>query len=375
MAKNKMISYKRHLKRHYLSDGGKNNIFKFLNIASPKLLTSSVRSGIGRIIDCLGFGSNDTILLPSFLPEGIIYPIKKTRLRIKHYRSTERMSVDMNHIMELVDRDPSIRGMIVIHYMGIPQEIDELSVFCKNKGIYLLEDCAHGLFAKFSDGTPIGSKGDVSFFSLPKFLPVPDGGVFFINNPQIRTEKFEYTRSILHKASLAFHLLYLWMKEWELGCQEGLIRRMLNKFSKLVYGAYYLVVRHRVSPCRISATTLRILANIDYDSYINNRKKNAQATFSGLDKKKYKLFVERIEENYFLTGIPIMASDRKSLVKELRVRHIECLSYDKSWFCEDERQFPIENNFARQHLLLPVMEDLDQNKLDYLVGSLNSLNL
>lgn len=47
----------------------------------------------------------------------------------------------------------------------------------------LVEDLALGLFSAAPDGTPLGSCGDMSVFSLVKTLPLPDGGALWLKQP------------------------------------------------------------------------------------------------------------------------------------------------------------------------------------------------
>ena len=47
--------------------------------------------------------------------------------------------------------------------------------FCDDRGIALIEDCAHAMFGE-ADGRPIGSHGHYAIASLTKFLPTADGG-------------------------------------------------------------------------------------------------------------------------------------------------------------------------------------------------------
>ena len=46
--------------------------------------------------------------------------------------------------------------------------------FCVERGIALIEDCAHAMFGE-ADGKPIGAHGHYAIASLTKFLPTVDG--------------------------------------------------------------------------------------------------------------------------------------------------------------------------------------------------------
>ena len=51
-----------------------------------------------------------------------------------------------------------------------------LRAYCDAHGMALIEDCAHAFFGVF-EGMPVGSWDDAAIASLPKFFPVPEGGL------------------------------------------------------------------------------------------------------------------------------------------------------------------------------------------------------
>ena len=279
----------------------------------------------------------------------------------------------MEHIKSIILEDPTVKIVLIIHFMGIPQEIDNLSGMLSKKGIYLIEDCAQALFARFKDGNSVGSKGDAAFFSLPKILPVPDGGLVIVNNPDIRLEKFASSRSVLHLLSIWFHLVNLLLKELEHRFRKRWCRRAINIFCKLLYGGYYLSMRHQISPSRMSSVTMRILTNIDYKEFIRKRSENARLIHSGLDQSKVRLLIPELKENFFLTGIPVLSEKRDRMIEQLRALEIDCLSYSRAWLCENANEYPFENIYCHQHLLLPVHEELTRDQIEYMIRSLNSL--
>ena len=60
---------------------------------------------------------------------------------------------------------PKTKAIIVQHTFGIPANMNQLVVFAKKHGLYLIEDCAHSLGATYQ-GKKVGSFGDAAFFSF-----------------------------------------------------------------------------------------------------------------------------------------------------------------------------------------------------------------
>lgn len=71
------------------------------------------------------------------------------------------------------------KAVIVVHIGGhIAFQIEEIATFCKAKGIYLVEDCAHvhGAWWKGKTGGHYGFAGAYSFYAT-KTMPLGDGGM------------------------------------------------------------------------------------------------------------------------------------------------------------------------------------------------------
>lgn len=69
-----------------------------------------------------------------------------------------------------------VRALLAAHFFAIPQPMSRLRAFCDARRIALIEDCAHAFFGEF-EGRALGSWGDFAIASLPKFFPVPEGGL------------------------------------------------------------------------------------------------------------------------------------------------------------------------------------------------------
>ena len=79
------------------------------------------------------------------------------------------------------------KAIIVVHIGGhMAFEINEISDYCKNKGIFLIEDCAHAHGASFK-GKPPGSYGigGVYSFYSTKTLTVGEGGMLVSNDEDL----------------------------------------------------------------------------------------------------------------------------------------------------------------------------------------------
>lgn len=78
------------------------------------------------------------------------------------------------------------KAIVVVHYAGYPADMDAIMKIAGEKGIPVIEDCAHALGASY-DGAPIGTVGDFSIFSFQaiKHFTTVDGGALAFKDPSI----------------------------------------------------------------------------------------------------------------------------------------------------------------------------------------------
>jgi len=84
---------------------------------------------------------------------------------------------------------PSTKAIIVVHYAGIPVDMDSILSVAGDAGIPVIEDCAHALGARY-DNKPVGTLGDFGIFSFQaiKHMTTIDGGFLFVKDPSVLDE-------------------------------------------------------------------------------------------------------------------------------------------------------------------------------------------
>lgn len=84
-------------------------------------------------------------------------------IRPKFYDVDANGLIDLNKIRNYLS--PDTRALVVTHLYGQMCDMNLLVSFCKENGIFLIEDCAQALGSSF-EGMPAGSFGDISTFSF-----------------------------------------------------------------------------------------------------------------------------------------------------------------------------------------------------------------
>ena len=70
---------------------------------------------------------------------------------------------------------PRTKGIIVVHLAGWPCEMPDIMAFAREKGLWVIEDCAQAHGAEI-DGRPVGSFGDIAAFSFCQDKIITTGG-------------------------------------------------------------------------------------------------------------------------------------------------------------------------------------------------------
>lgn len=80
---------------------------------------------------------------------------------------------------------PKTKAIMAVDYAGTPVDLAGLSSIAKDAGIYLIEDAAHALGAKYK-GSTIGSHADFVAFSFQsiKHMTTTDGGALAVKDPK-----------------------------------------------------------------------------------------------------------------------------------------------------------------------------------------------
>ncbi len=109
-----------------------------------------------------------------------------------YYNSVPRF-VDIDPDTYLMDPEslkanitPNAKAVICTHLWGLPARIDEIRTICDEHGLFLIEDCAHAVGARWN-GQHVGTFGDIGMFSFQEFkqLSTGDGAMVTLNNEEL----------------------------------------------------------------------------------------------------------------------------------------------------------------------------------------------
>lgn len=365
-------------------------IDKFLPPAREQHFFLTGRSAIYQLIVALGLSDNNTVLLPAYVPEGVVDPFIVKGVRVSFYPTDRRLLVDPDDIRRMLVVGKLIRALIIIHPMGFLQPIDAIKDICDEKGVCLIEDNAQGLFSRYADGEFVGSKGDVALFSLNKFLPVPDGAILLINNPAIslisagthhgvtaivdREDKADFKSWVAQ----GYYLSHLYTNHLVHRSRNNFHAWTLLKASGNFYEKYYRLIRYDFRPKAMSALAKRILSAMDLDQVVLRRSANCRHVYQNLDSRSFLLVFDRFLDNVVPLALPAFVPEgrRSQVIEAARRQGVYLSTLVEKWnhiLPRDREKFKEEIYYLENHVLIPINEFLTSQEMNYLVGVLNNL--
>lgn len=154
---------------------------------------------VARWRQLLGNKENVIVWIPDFFCNASLAPLRDMGVQPVFYPVTNQLAPDLNACHALASaRSPDI--FVLVHYFGMPTPAEQIAVFCKKHGAWLVEDATHVL----QPVSGVGETGDCVLYSPHKHLPIPDGAVLIVraNGPaELASQKLKM--STLRKICIA----------------------------------------------------------------------------------------------------------------------------------------------------------------------------
>ncbi|MCP4263400.1 MAG: DegT/DnrJ/EryC1/StrS family aminotransferase [Planctomycetes bacterium] len=139
----------------------------------------------------LGIGIGDEVISPSLTYWATAAPVYNLGATpVFADVDPETICIDPKDIEHRIT--PRTKAIIVVHYAGMPADMDAIINIAAKHDLKILEDCSHAHGALYK-GKEIGTFGDASAFSLMtgKSLAIGEGGILFTDDRKV------YERAIL----------------------------------------------------------------------------------------------------------------------------------------------------------------------------------
>jgi aminotransferase len=159
-----------------------------LHLGTDRELVRSANScteGLFLAMALLGIGSGDEVILPSISFVGAANAIVACGAR-PVFCDVDRAS--LNCTAAAIERciDRRTKAALILHYGGVPCDMDAIGELLTSQRLLLIEDCACSVASRFGDKAS-GTFGDVGVWSFDsmKALVTGDGGMIWCRTPEL----------------------------------------------------------------------------------------------------------------------------------------------------------------------------------------------
>jgi perosamine synthetase len=359
-------------------------------LGAPNLyFYSSARAALFYLTRLLHLQKPDSVLLPAYNCGVEVEAVLRAGGAVTFYDITKDLSANYDSLLKGIHSNT--RAIVIAHYFGFPQEMHVVENICKDKNIFLIEDCAHSLYSKNMDGEWLGMRGDFAIFSMRKTFFLPNGGALLINKKKdslIPSTGKKYFRKSLLKTTLRSLLEYEQLKA---GFLSGFCGNILSHHEDKIPLADVITSDHREEDNRgyydepifdyendISGLSRFLMAKEDYKSIISLRRRNYLSVQGKLSSLPSSSFVyPDLPEGVCPLSFPIFVQNRDQIVSRMLNNRIDPFVFARLPHPNTNISSFDSSKYLSDHLItLPIHQHLAETDIERIVNvflaSLNS---
>lgn len=312
-----------------------------------------------------GLKDGDEVLVPAVTWPTTIYPIIQNNLTPVLCDVDDSFNISVESMKRMTT--PKTKALFLVHLLGQPADMKEITEFCRKKSIIIAEDSCESTGATYN-GTKVGNFGVMSSFSFyfGHHMTTIEGGMITTND----SETYDLLKSARSHG---------WIRD----------SPRADKYRKDYENLDFVfdMLGYNVRSTNINAA-IGIVQLKKLDSFIETRKKNHRL-FKELMSKNKKVTLQKVdpdETSSFSFGIILNSKkERDMLLTELPKQGIECRPVvagnllSQPVFGEKLKgkfRSDVCKNADRIHnngLYLPNNQFVNKEKVEYMVSNINKL--
>lgn len=135
----------------------------------------------------MGIGAGDEVIVPAETHVATAHAVEMMGAKPVFLDCDPRTgNIDVNKLESLLTK--KTKAISLVHFLGIPCELDAITKIADKHGLKVIEDCALAIGARYK-GTHVGLIGDAGCFSFypVKHITTGDGGMFVTKHKDVAT--------------------------------------------------------------------------------------------------------------------------------------------------------------------------------------------
>jgi len=308
----------------------------------------------------LGIGPGDEVIVPAQTHNATAHAVEFTGAKPVFIDSEIRTgNLDIGLIEEAVTE--RTKAVCVVHYLGMPVDMDKVNAIARKYDLFVLEDCALSIGSYFN-GKHTGLHGDAGCFSFypVKHMTTAEGGMLITKHKDM-ADRIRSKRAF------------------------GVNKTHGERKLPGIYDVTMLGYNYRMNEIQ-AAIGIEQLKRID--DFLKQRKKNYLTLARGLGEiDEIKLFQsshDSFESSYYCLSVILnnkLRNKRFDIVQLLNdngvgtsvyyPRPVPHFTYYRNKYGYDDSSFPIAAEISHNSIALPVGPHLSVGDMEYIVKIIN----
>ncbi len=345
---------------------------------SSRCRLATGRSAIHHMINCLPQNNARKVLLPAYIAEGVIQPFLNAGFEIFFYRLEKNLRPVISDIDRLLAGISGLSVTVLIHYFGFSSRSAELSAILGKYNTVILDDLAHAPFTVDPTGKYLAEEAELSLYSLNKYLPVVDGAILSSKRTDINVALNDNRLPELPVLTQQAYRRHLRAGYDLFNSKEPQKCRQYLKVLEAAYEEYYSVINAGITPLRQSADSFRIEEKFPYDWLTQRRRSNSYLLYENLQSSTFTLLHSALPDEVVPWCVParVPAHRRDDVLSRLFDQGVLLSVLEDKWNFIPEvdcNNFPVEQEFINEHVLIPVSEFISTDAILDMVSKLNTI--
>jgi CDP-6-deoxy-D-xylo-4-hexulose-3-dehydrase len=338
---------------------------EWLGVKYSVFVNSGSSANLAAIYSMLLSGKlkNNKIIVPAVSWVTTVTPIIQLGLTPIMCDSHEKnLGLDITHLKKII-KEENPAAIILVHVLGIPNEMDEIVKLCNENNILLIEDSCESIGSKYNNKN-IGTFGDLSTFSFyfGHHMSTIEGGM-------ISTDDEDLYHILLSIRS------HGWDRDLPKKVQKTLREKYnVNEFKSL-YTFYYPGFNLRSTDLQ---AYIGLLQMEKIDEIVRVRNHNFNVYKNGIKNDFWNL---EEPENSFISNFayPIITKNIDRVVTELTNNNIECrplicgsINEQPFWFERyGKKDLPFAKKVNEYGLYVPNNHQLTEDDIKFVIEVVN----
>ena len=311
------------------------------------------------------------LYVPSYICVDAVEPLERLGQEICYYPVKESLEPDFEWLA--LNHDSRAKAIVLVHYFGFPNALDDALAFCRERGLLLIEDCAHSLLTRLGD-TVIGGFGDAGFYSLHKILPVPDGGGLVVKGIEGAPSP-DAQNNHGNGAGMPYRAVLSRLIRFGV-CKTGVPAPLWRWWqhratAHSTNGGVGEALPSSPQPMTKISRHIMCVLKPDFERIVQARRENYRHLAEAfLHFPEVSLPYPVLSEGVCPYVFPVQVQDRASVIHRLRERGIPAQGWPAlPKEIPGDPLFEVATRYARNLLTLPVHQDLDSSQIDYILDT------